>query len=369
MTEAITVCNAGDEPETTAEILIQNQLAYQPKVSVIIPVYNVKKYLRQCLDSVLNQTLKEIEIICVDDGSTDNSLQILQEYAAKDKRITVLAQKNLYAGIARNAGLTVAKGEYVHFLDSDDWIDVNTYENLYQLIVEKKAEIVKFRSYLYDNVEGKVTSDGYTDISGVPKAYFEGFLNAADNYKVIFNLPDSPWSGIYSLSFLRKNHILFDGLRCGNNVTFFYRCVLKAPVYLSGQRYVYYRVNNKSSLIGIRAYCFDDLIKQRKNILATSFGESETLRKFINQRTASSLIRWYAGYLRDKSLEDEVKKKIVIAMKEYVGEILKDDVMRKYCQYYNDLKLLDTASIIEKFKIKATKYYLFGIPLLKIIEA
>lgn len=91
-----------------------------PKVSVIIPVYNVEAYLRQCLDSVVNQTLKDIEIICVDDGSIDGSAAILEEYAAKDIRIKVLTQANSGAGAARNAGLAVAKGEWLSFLDADD---------------------------------------------------------------------------------------------------------------------------------------------------------------------------------------------------------------------------------------------------------
>ena len=119
--KVITVQNAEGEPETQAEILIQNKIGYTPKVSVIIPVYNVEEYLRECLDSIVKQTLREIEIICVDDGSTDNSLEILKEYAKKDNRITVITQKNLHAGVARNAGLAVAKGEYLSFLDSDDF--------------------------------------------------------------------------------------------------------------------------------------------------------------------------------------------------------------------------------------------------------
>ena len=94
-----------------------------PKVSVIIPVYNVEDYLRQCLDSVINQTLKDIEIICVDDGSTDKSLEILHEYEKKDSRITVLTQKNQYAGVARNVGMSVATGKYFVFLDSDDFFE------------------------------------------------------------------------------------------------------------------------------------------------------------------------------------------------------------------------------------------------------
>ena len=91
------------------------------KVSVILPVYNVEKYLKECLDSILNQTLQEIEVICVDDGSTDRSLEILREYEKKDKRVIVLTQENKGAGAARNKGLAIAKGEYLSFLDSDDF--------------------------------------------------------------------------------------------------------------------------------------------------------------------------------------------------------------------------------------------------------
>ena len=96
----------------------------ETKVSVIIPVYNAEKYLRQCLDSVVNQTLRDIEIICVDDGSTDGSIEILREYEQKDSRVKVLCQKNQYAGVARNNGLSHASGEYVFFMDSDDYCNL-----------------------------------------------------------------------------------------------------------------------------------------------------------------------------------------------------------------------------------------------------
>ena len=93
-----------------------------PAVSIVVPVYNVEKYLRECLDSVVRQTLEDIEVVCVDDGSTDGSAAILAEYAAKDRRIRVLSQPNGGLGAARNAGMDAASGKYVYFLDSDDWL-------------------------------------------------------------------------------------------------------------------------------------------------------------------------------------------------------------------------------------------------------
>ena len=101
------------------------------KISVIIPVYNVESFLPQCLDSVVNQSYRDIEIICVEDCSTDSSMQILRDYAQNDNRIKIIQNtKNLGLGLARNVGLEYATGEYIHFLDSDDWIEAGSYELL-----------------------------------------------------------------------------------------------------------------------------------------------------------------------------------------------------------------------------------------------
>ena len=104
-----------------------------PKVSVVIPVYNVEKYLGECLDSVLRQTLNEIEIICVDDGSTDGSAAILQKYAAADPRIRLISQANAGLSAARNAGMDAATGKYIYFLDSDDYISADAMEKCFSI--------------------------------------------------------------------------------------------------------------------------------------------------------------------------------------------------------------------------------------------
>jgi glycosyltransferase involved in cell wall biosynthesis len=109
----------------------QNNGGALPKVSVIVPVYNAGKFLVRCLDSIISQTLLDIEIICINDGSTDDSLEILEKYAAKDSRMVVFRQDNLGQGAARNVGLESARGEYVGFVDADDWIELNYFEKLY----------------------------------------------------------------------------------------------------------------------------------------------------------------------------------------------------------------------------------------------
>ena len=118
------------------------------KISVIIPVYNVEKYLKECLNSVINQTLKDLEIICVNDGSIDNSLKIMKEYALKDPRIKILSQKNQGVSEARNFGIKNATGEYVAFLDADDCVSLDFYEKLYTKAKETNSDIV-VSEYMY----------------------------------------------------------------------------------------------------------------------------------------------------------------------------------------------------------------------------
>ena len=148
-----------------------------PKVSVIIPVYNVEPYLPKCLDSVINQTLEDIEIICINDCSTDNSLKILQEYALKDNRIQVITHdKNEGVSAARNSALKKASGMYVYFIDSDDWIDDDYIEVLVNTIQKTKADIVinkNIKCFIngkeekFDNVglQNKIDNNTFIDIS------------------------------------------------------------------------------------------------------------------------------------------------------------------------------------------------------------
>ena len=122
-----------------------------PKVSIIVPVYNVEKYLDRCMSSLLNQTLKDIEIIMVDDESPDNCPQLCDEYARKDERVKVIHKKNGGLGLARNSGLEIATGEYVAFVDSDDFVDINMYQELYSTADSYDSDIVYCGFYEYKN--------------------------------------------------------------------------------------------------------------------------------------------------------------------------------------------------------------------------
>ena len=168
------------------------------KISVIIPVYNVEKYLKRCLDSVLSQTLREIEIICVNDGSTDNSIQILKEYGSK---IKVINQENQGLSVARNIGLKEAKGEFVAFLDSDDFVDNNFYEELYSNAIKYNAEVA-CASILRVNEKKQKYILKYDNVM------------VSQNIQEAFNLADCPtsnfvWNKIYKKSLLDEYKISF----------------------------------------------------------------------------------------------------------------------------------------------------------------
>ena len=121
------------------------------KVSIIIPIYNVEQYLRECLDSVINQTLKNIEIICVNDGSKDNSLEILQEYEKKDKRIIIIDKKNSGYGHSMNVGINKATGEYIGIVEPDDYVKTNMFEKLYNKANELNLDFIKSDFYTTTN--------------------------------------------------------------------------------------------------------------------------------------------------------------------------------------------------------------------------
>lgn len=179
-----------------------------PKVSIIIPVYNVEKYIRQALDSVVNQTLKDIEIICVNDCSPDNSLAILEKYKEKDNRIKIInLKKNCGLGNARNVAIKEATSDYVMFLDSDDWLELNACELAYEQITKNNNDFVLFGLKDFYEKNGKLK----TNLSKV-KPFYEKFGDKSFCVEDIdFPFLDNAFScfKIYKTNFLRDNNIEF----------------------------------------------------------------------------------------------------------------------------------------------------------------
>lgn len=197
------------------------------KVSVIMPVYNASKYLHQCLDSIVCQTLQDIEIICVDDGSSDNSLEILEEYARKDSRVKIVRQENGGAAAARNNGLTYAKGEYLSILDCDDFFEPDMLEKSYLRAKETDSDIVIFRCDLYDDSKETFYASDYTlrrDL--LPE---KDVFSALDVEKDIFCLCKGwAWDKLFRRSFVEENHMQFQVQRSTNDLLFVFTGLLRA---------------------------------------------------------------------------------------------------------------------------------------------
>ena len=210
------------------------------KISIIVPVYNVENYLKKCLDSLINQTIEDIEIICINDGSTDTSFEILQNYVQKDNRIKVLLnQTNIGASAARNKGIEFAQGEYIGFCDSDDWVDLDFYEKLYTTAKENNADIA------VTNII-KVKKNKFKKFFTIKKSEF-----SEEYYKKlkICNAPDYSYTcnKIYKTSELKKYNLKFGNYIVYEDAVFTTQILyyLKKLVTVPGTNYYYlYRKNS-----------------------------------------------------------------------------------------------------------------------------
>lgn len=257
------------------------------KVSVIIPVYNVEKYLRQNLKSIAQQTLKEIEIICVDDGSTDSSYKIIEEFAAKDSRFIPVKQKNGGAGAARNNGLRRARGKYLSFLDSDDFFEPNMLEEAYKKAEETKADFVVFNSdqYYEDNKEYKSVS-WVVRYPELPPYQPFGRRAMTDNVFKVF--VGWAWDKLFNRKWVLENDLWFQEQRTSNDMLFVFSAVAiaKRIAYVEKDKILaHQRRNNKSSLSNTREKswdCFYNALCALRDRLKTEGIYKELERDYIN---------------------------------------------------------------------------------------
>lgn len=215
-----------------------------PKLSILVPIYNVEKYLDECLSSLAKQTLKDIEIVCINDGSTDESLKIIQKYAKKYPNFAVINKKNSGYGDSMNRGLEKATGEYIGIVESDDFIELNAFKELYNLAKKTSADIVK-ANYFYHTDAG----------DEIHKVIKNQKLNAplllADDSSILLEEPGI-WSAIYRRDFLNKNNIRFRTTPGASyqDTGFHFKafCAAKRIVY-TDKAYLHYRTDNVNSSV------------------------------------------------------------------------------------------------------------------------
>ena len=215
-----------------------------PKISVIIPVYNTERYLSRCLDSLIHQTFSDIEIICVDDGSTDGSWDILQKYAKNDKRIVLIRQKNSGIGAARNKAIPLAHGKYITFVDSDDFLVENALEKMYQVAEKNSAQVVQCNYQFYHEKEGRLEPFDYAKYIWDIYQYDlnkEGYYCKENfSFERLSNFGWAAWGHLYLTSFLRKNNIHFSETALGEDHLFTKSCFFLADKIFFIPDYLYY---------------------------------------------------------------------------------------------------------------------------------
>lgn len=219
-----------------------------PRVSVIIPVHNAGKYLEQCLDSVLAQTEKDIEVICVNDDSTDNSQDILESRSQLDSRITILAAECHCAGTARNLGLEIAKGQYLSFLDADDFFEPEMLEECADSLDETGADIVVFGSWVFDTItETNRNAKWNLRTELLPE---KPVFSWRDMPSSIFNaFGNYTWNKLFRSSLVKNNKIRFQEIPRTNDLLFTCVALLEASsITTIDKLFTHYRVNSKSSL-------------------------------------------------------------------------------------------------------------------------
>lgn len=212
-----------------------------PFVSVVVPVYNVERYLRQCINSIVHQTLKNIEIILVDDGSTDGCSAICDDYAEKDRRVKVIHQPNGGYGKACNAGFAKATGEYIGIIESDDYAELNMFEKLYGLAKAHNLDIVKAHFYHY---RSQKNSHQKNDVWYVQK---NAIIRPADNQQLFYQA-QTVWSTIYQKTFISQNNIRFTETpgTSFRDISFTFKsCALAGRFMLAEDTLVHHRYDNE----------------------------------------------------------------------------------------------------------------------------
>lgn len=253
----------------------------KPLVSIIIPVYNTENYLKRCLDSLIYQTLENIEIICINDASKDNSLSILKEYAKKDNRVKVIDLKvNQRQGGARNAGLKVAKGKYIGFVDSDDWVEIEMYKSLYEKIEKDKVDICVCDYYEIN------TETGSKNKIELPNSHIFTLQEVEKKKKIIIDGARLVCSLIKKEIIINNNLFFPEGVIYEDNAVGSAIFLAAADITKVNKPFYYYRQENSSTTRAINNYNYFDRLKTSVMFLENMkrIGVYETYKEEIDYR-------------------------------------------------------------------------------------
>ena len=313
------------------------------KFSVIIPVYNVEKYLRECLDSVINQTLSDIEIICINDGSTDKSLGILKEYAEKDSRIKIITQENQGQGVARNNAIEAAQGEYLVFVDPDDFLDSEALEVINKSFSDSAVDIIQF-DYLV------CSEDGANNRQRVFKKRAKRYFNLNLLNDKVFNWQEVGkksieglslfcWDKAYKTTFIKENNIKFAPTKNGEDHLFSISANLLAnKILYINKSFYHYRTRLKSitNSASIESFCVFKNIELLKQFLITN-NLIEEYKSSLDEYVSSVLSWHFANIPQDKTDEYLDKCKEILDPENY--ELFLKKIKTQYSFWENIFSL------------------------------
>jgi glycosyltransferase involved in cell wall biosynthesis len=289
-----------------------------PKISIIIPVYNVEMYIPQCLESVVSQTLKDIEIICVLDGGNDISGEICRAYAQNDRRIKIIdLLQNRGALIARKTGVDAAEGEYIMFVDPDDWLEIDACSILYERIKSAGVEILHFGSFVH--AESEVLEQRVINVQRFLIPY-EGKLTGKKVFEGAFveeKFRFTIWNKIYSSELCKKAYAGFsidDYVPKANDLCAFFRLAYFAKSYLGiKNKFYHYRFGagitgkNKLSLATFQIHCMQSVVSQKCRDFLIEQGALESYRSVYDRLHINLLHEcinnWYAHLNQENSIE------------------------------------------------------------------
>lgn len=287
---------------------------YQTKLSVVIPVHNAKKYVRQCLDSILKKQDIGLEVICVDDCSTDETPEILKEYENKYHNFKYLRNEtNLFAGASRNRGLLEARGQYVHFLDADDYVIEGAYKKLYSIAAGYQLDWLKTTAEGFDDQTGEMVDNGLYALRGFNKFMDETLLDFHHFPRKFFDIAVVPWNGIYRRKFLLEENIRFNHLFCVNDRSFYMTiCIKGRRMMVTREKIVRHRVNISDSLVGKRAKHFDCQFASYwiMNQICDENQVNDQVRFEILEHELYDLFSWYRKFLDQGQITPELEQEM-----------------------------------------------------------
>ena len=312
------------------------------KISVVVPIFNVEDYIGPCLDSILNQTFKEFEVICVNDGSTDSSLEILKEYATKDNRIKIINKDNAGYGHTMNLGMDMASGEYFVIVESDDFILPTMFETLYGAAKKNNLDFVKSDFYRFYGEDNTNIIKDYQKLDPTDEYYNKIFSTRKNHstYKLLMNT----WTGLYNIDFLRKNNIRHSetpGASYQDNgfwfKTFFYG---EKVMFIPEPFYMYRRDNPNSSVRNkTKIYAMDT-----EYDLINDFLEGKSKRKdFLD---AFIYAKYHNFHFTMDRIGLEFKKEFLLSTSEYFNHLKANDELDTSLLDEDDLNILNW--IVEK---------------------